>query len=106
MLRVSVVILLAIFLFSGVTMAETKLQKNHPRRAQVNKRLHNENKRINEKVKRGKMSLTKAKKLKKDLRKIRKEGRAMARQHGGHITAAEHKALNRQENAISEEIDK
>ncbi|MEO5360875.1 MAG: hypothetical protein H7843_10585 [Nitrospirota bacterium] len=104
--RYSVVVLLAIFLFSGIAMAETKWQKHHPRRVQVNKRLHNENKRINKKVKQGKMSPAEAKKLKKDIRKIRKEERAMTKPRGGHITAAEHKALNQQENAVSREIDK
>ena len=33
-----------------------------------------------------------------------KEERFMAAQHGGHITRAEQRALNQQENAVSREI--
>jgi hypothetical protein len=35
---------------------------------------------------------------------VRQEERDMASQHGGHVTAAEQRALNQQENGISREI--
>ncbi|MBF0457130.1 MAG: hypothetical protein HQK99_04460 [Nitrospirae bacterium] len=109
MLRVfSVIISLAMLVssFAGIATAEDQWQKNHPRRAQVNKRLNNQNKRINEKVKEGKMSPAKAKQLKKEDRQIRQEERDMAKQNGGHITKAEQKAINQQENAVSRQIGK
>ncbi|MBF0516733.1 MAG: hypothetical protein HQK97_06385 [Nitrospirae bacterium] len=104
--RFSVVILLTIFVlsFSGISVAETQWQKTHPRRAEVNKRLANQNKRINNKVKNGKMSPDQAQKLKAEDRAIRQEERNMAKLNGGHITKAQQKALNQQENAVSNQI--
>jgi len=86
--------------------ADTKWQKNHPRREQVNDRLHNQNKRIHEEVKEGDLSKGQASQLHKDDRQIRQEERDMARQNGGHITKQEQKTLNQQENQVSKEIGK
>ncbi len=86
--------------------ADSDWAKTHPRRAEVNKRLDNQNKRINQEVKEGDMSKVKAAKLKKEERQIRREERAMASQNGGHITKAEQKVLNQQENAVSRQIGK
>ena len=95
-------------LFSGATSstfaAETKWEKDHPRREQVNHRLANQDKRIQAEVKEGGLTKTKAAALHKDDRKIRQEERAMASQNGGHITKLEQKTLNRQENAVSKKI--
>ena len=87
-------------------LAETKWEKNHPRRDQVNDRLANQNKRIHQQVKEGEMSKAQAAKLHKEDRQVRNEERAMASQNGGHITKQEQKTLNRQENAISKQIGK
>ena len=87
-------------------LAETKWEKNHPRRDQVNDRLANQNKRIHQEVKEGEMSKAQAAKLHKEDRQVRNEERAMASQNGGHITKQEQKTLNRQENAISKQIGK
>jgi len=80
--------------------------KDHPRRAQVNKRLNNQNKRINKEVKEGEITKTQAAALHKEDRQIRREERAMASQNGGHITKQEQKTLNQQENAVSKQIGK
>ena len=40
----------------GTASAETTWQKNHPRRTQVNHRLHNQNRRIHNDVKNGTLS--------------------------------------------------
>jgi hypothetical protein len=85
---------------------DTQWQKDHPRREQVNQRLKNQNARINQEVKEGEMSKTQAAKLHKNDRQIRKEERMMASQNGGHITKAEQKALNQQENRNSKKIGK
>lgn len=86
--------------------ADTKWQKNHPRREQVNNRLHNQNKRIHEEVKEGDLSKGQAAQLHKDDHQIRQEERDMASQNGGHITKQEQKTLNQQENQVSKEIGK
>jgi hypothetical protein len=83
---------------------ETKWDKDHPRRAEVNKRLENQNARIRNEVKEGEMSKAKAAKLRKEDHQIRQEERAMASQNGGHITKQEQKTLNQQENAVSRKI--
>ena len=87
-------------------LAETRWEKNHPRRDQVNDRLANQNKRIHQEVKEGEMSKAQAAKLHKEDRQVRNEERAMASQNGGHITKQEQKTLNWQENAISKQIGK
>jgi len=87
-------------------VAETKWEKNHPRREQVNNRLANQNKRIHQGVKEGEMSKAQAAKLHREDRQVRNEERAMASQNGGHITRQEQKTLNQQENAISKQIGK
>ncbi len=84
--------------------ADTKWQKEHPRREQVNSRLENQNDRIKTEVKDGDMSKAKAAKLHKADRQIRQEEKDMASQNGGHITKQEQKTLNRQENAVSKKI--
>lgn len=80
---------------------DTKWEKNHPRREQVNNRLENQKDRIAKEVKEGEMSKGKAARLTAKDRKIRREERLMASQNGGHITKSEQTVLNQQENAVS-----
>ena len=87
-------------------MADTQWQKDHPRREQVNNRLANQNKRIHQEVKEGELSKGQAAKLHREDRNIRREERAMASTNHGHITKAEQKALNQQENQVSKQIGK
>ena len=107
-MRKSVLIAIGVFALGGAVSpaavstafaAETQWQKDHPRRAQVNSRLKNQ-------VKQGDMTKAQAAKLHKDDRQIRKEERAMASQNGGHVTKAEQRSLNQQENAVSRQIGK
>ncbi len=90
----------------GVFAADADWKKDHPRRAEVNKRLNNQDKRINQERKNGEISKAQAQKLHKEDRQIRGEERAMASQNGGHITKQEQKTLNQQENAVSRQIGK
>lgn len=83
-----------------------EFDKNHPRRAEVNNRLHNQDKRINKEVKEGEISKGQAAKLHKEDHQIRREEHAMASQNGGHITKQEQKTLNHQENTVSQQIGK
>jgi hypothetical protein len=83
---------------------DTKWQKHHPRREQVNDRLHHQNARIRDEVKEGDMSKAEAASLHKDDRRIRQEERDMASQNHGHVTRQEQKTLDQQENQVSKEI--
>lgn len=108
---IAATIVLSLFAFGGNAMArgqdkETKWEKSHPRRDQVNDRLANQNKRITDEVKEGDMTKGKAHKLRKEDRQIRQEERDMAAQNRGHITKAEQQALNQQENQVSKQIGK
>ena len=89
---------------SNSAMAETAWQKSHPRRAEVNHRLANQNRRIHNKVEDGQMSHAQAAQLHKDDHQVRQEERDMASQNGSHITKPEDRALNQQENAVSQDI--
>ncbi len=84
--------------------AETTWQKNHPQRAEVNKRLANQNKRINQGVKNGTLTQQQAVQLHTEDGQIRQEERDMASQNGGHITKQERVTLNQQENQVSKQI--
>jgi hypothetical protein len=86
--------------------AETQWQKDHPRRAEVNKRLAKQNKRINEERKEGEITKAQARKLHREDHTIRQEERDMAKLNDGHITKAEQKSLNQQENTVSRQIGK
>src|SRR5437016_87300 len=88
---------LALFVLAGASHADTKWQKKHPRREQVNNRLNRQNRRIRQGVKNGKLTKSQAAQLHKEDRQIRQEERDMASQNGGHITKQEQKTLNQQE---------
>jgi hypothetical protein len=96
--------------FAGLTTRaladETKWQQDHPRRTQVNGRLANQNARIHHEVKDGQISKTQAAQLHNEDHNIRTEERAMASTNNSHITKTEQKALNQQENQVSQQIGK
>ena len=87
-------------------LADTQWQKDHPRREQVNNRLKNQNKRIKQERKEGEINKAQAQQLHSEDHAIRQEERTMASTNGGHITKAEQKALNQQENQVSQQIGK
>lgn len=95
---------LAAGMAGGAMANDTQWQKNHPRREQVNGRQANQNARIHQEVKEGEMSRGQAAKLHSEDHQIRAEERTMASHDGGHITRADQRALNQQENAVSKQI--
>ena len=101
-----VLMVVTVFLIGNATsaFAESQWAKNHPRRHQVNQRLHRQNARIHQEVNKGEITKAQAGKLHKQDRGIRQEERIMAGQNGGHITKQEQKTLNQQENKVSREI--
>jgi len=88
----------------GPASAQTQWQKDHPRRAEVNHRLSNQNRRIHQDVKNGTLTKAQAAQLHQEDHQVRQEERDMASQNGGHITKTEKRALNQQENQISNQI--
>ncbi|MCX7290070.1 hypothetical protein [Janthinobacterium sp.] len=86
--------------------AETTWQKNHPRREQVNNRFAHQNARIHKEVKEGEISKGQAAALHREDRSIHREERSMAKLDNGHITKADQRALNQQENVVSKQIGK
>jgi hypothetical protein len=99
----AVVAALGSLLVGGAASAETWDQA-HPRRAEVNFRLANQNSRINHEWRSGEIGGAQARKLHREDRFVRNEERFMASQHDGHITRAEQRALNQQENGVSRQI--
>jgi hypothetical protein len=85
---------------------ETQWQKDHPRRTEVNARLNNQNRRIHNEVKDGQINKAQAAQLHSEDHAIRTEERTMASTNGGHITKTEQRALNQQENQVSQQIGK
>jgi hypothetical protein len=104
-IRVSAIVLSLITLVgvAGSASAETWRQR-HPRRAEVNARLDNQTRRINQERREGELTVGQARRLHAKDRTIRREERFMAAQHHGHITRAEQRALNQQENVVSGQI--
>lgn len=86
--------------------ADTQWQKDHPRREQVNNRLKNQNKRIKQERKEGEITKGQAKQMHGEDHALRQEERTMASTNGGHLTKAEQKSLNQQENQVSKQIGK
>jgi hypothetical protein len=88
------------------TMAHAKgtWAANHPRRAEVNERLANQNARIRQGVRSGELTRGQAAQLHAEDHAIRQEERTMAATNGGHITPTEQRALNQQENQVSNQI--
>jgi hypothetical protein len=97
-------VLVSLATLAGTASADTTWQKNHPRREQVNHRLANQDKRIHQDVKNGTLTKAQAADLHHEDHQVRQEERAMAGQNGGHVTKAEQKVLNSQENNISSQI--
>ena len=81
-----------------------KMEKNHPRREQVNERVDNQRERINEGEKSGKLTPEQAAQLKANDRAIKEQEHAEVKANGGHLTKGEQKQLNQEENANSKMI--
>lgn len=105
-IKVSSIALAVAMVGSSITgaMAETQWERDHPRRTQVNDRLQNQNRRINQERKEGELTKQQANQLHHEDHAIRQEERTMSRFDNGHITPAEQKSLNQQENAVSRQI--
>jgi hypothetical protein len=79
---------------------------HHPRRAEVNHRLAHQDMRINRNYRDGRISLRQAHYLHAEDRTVRHQERFDARFDRGHITRADQRGLNRDENGVSRQIDR
>jgi hypothetical protein len=86
--------------------AENRWQQNHPRRVEVNHRLGNLNERIGQERRDGQINRMQAWKEHREVHQIRMEERAMARKDGSHLTRADQRSLNQQENWVSGQVGK
>jgi hypothetical protein len=91
---------------AGSAFADAGWNASHPRRAEVNHRLANQNSKINQDRRDGELSRGQARQLHRDDHQIRQEERDMAAQDGGHITRADQRVLNQQENGVNRQISR
>ena len=95
----------AMVMASGsAAMADTRWERNHPRRDQVNDRLARQHHRINHEYREGELTRGQARELHMEDRAIRRQERFFAAHHNGHITRAERRVLNHEENGVSHQI--
>jgi hypothetical protein len=90
----------------AIAQSESEWDKDHPRRNEVNERLHHQHERINQELREGKITQSQADQLLQEDRNIRQEERNMAAQNGGYITKQQQAILNQQENQVSQQIGK
>jgi hypothetical protein len=106
MTKLTVAFLATTFLVTsaGSAFAGAGFNASHPRRAEVNHRLANQNGRINQDARDGELSHSQARQLHRDDGQIRQEERDMASQDHGHLTRADQRALNQQENGVNHQM--
>ncbi len=88
----------------SAAMADTRWERFHPRRDQVNDRLERQNHRINHEYREGELSRWQVRELHREDRGIRRQERFFAARHDGHITRGERRLLNHEENGVSHQI--
>ncbi|SCK16382.1 hypothetical protein [Vogesella sp. LIG4] len=98
------VLLLCGGMISVAHAEETQWQKTHPRRNEVNQRLHKQNTRIDKLEAKDKISPAEARKLHREDKNIRQQERDMAKLNHGHLTKQEQKTLNQEENQVNQQI--
>ena len=118
-LKLAVITLMGLGLFIGITQVRAQTQaapaqqqggnrgqwkKNHPRRAQVNKRLNRQNRQVRNAVKNGKMTPQQAQQIHQEDQSIRQQERQDASTQGGHITKEQQQQFNQQENQVHQQI--
>jgi hypothetical protein len=102
-------LLIALFGTAGAFATVTAASANpwdwhHPRRAEVNHRLERQDMRINRDYRDGRISGRQARYLHGEDRMLRHQERFDARFDHGHITRADQRALNQDENGVSRQI--
>ena len=102
------------FLFAGSAAAQTStsgagpgvVDPGHPRVNQVNRREANQQKRIANGIANNKLNAKQASNLEKREASVQNREQKDMAAHNGHLTKAEQKGINRQQNRISKSIYK
>jgi hypothetical protein len=89
---------------AGAASADTPWQAHHPRREEVNQRLHNLNAGIRDERHEGGLNRWQAARMHFRVHQIRRQERFFARHDGGHITRHEQARLNHEENGVRHHI--
>jgi hypothetical protein len=84
--------------------ADTRWERHHPRRDEVIDRLHRQDMRIRDERREGEMTFRQARFLHREDKVIYRHEQFDARLNGGHITKAEQRGLNQEENGVSHQI--
>jgi hypothetical protein len=94
----------AISLSGLVNASAATWAQKHPRRVEVNARLSNQNKRIDADLKSGKITAQQAAQLHSEDRTVRSGERFDASFDNSHLTKADDRSLNQDENGVSKQI--
>ena len=97
-------VVFAVITGAGTVAQAQGFDQEHPRRAEVIKRLNSEDIRINAGQREGELGRKQARQLRNEDRAIHAEERADAALNHGHITKGEQRHLNRQEDQLSRQI--
>lgn len=89
---------------AATASADTMWQSHHPRREEVNNRLNNLDHRISVERSEGELSTRQVRTMRAEDRTIRTQERFDTGFNNGHITRAEQRALNQDENGLSRQI--
>jgi len=103
-LAISLIVPATLVRADTTTAAPGQFAKEHPRRAEVNRRMRRQNRRINQGVKNGTLTTQQAQQLKANDAAIKSQERADVKANGGYLTKPEQKQLNQEENANSKLI--
>jgi hypothetical protein len=106
MKALSALIVLGLFSFASLASAESNYAKDHPRVHEVNKRLKNQKNRVNQGEANGTLTQKQGNKIERQDGRINQEKKDMMANDGGHLTKADKRALNKQENRASNEISR
>ena len=91
----------------GTKKHEGKWDKRHPRQAEVNGRLQNQENRVKEGEKDGELTKKEGNQINREDRAIYREEQRMKRRNGGNYLTPEQQArLNKQENRVSNQINR
>lgn len=90
---------------TGVASASASTwDQRHPRRVEVNHRLANQDRRIDRDFAEGKITAHQAARLHREDRMVRADERFDARFDRSHLTRADQRSLNQDENGVSRQI--
>lgn len=95
-----------VLVFGVAAVGTVSAQANKPRVREVNQRLKNQHRRVEQGEKNGALTQKQANHIERQDARINREKRRMMARDGGHLTKQDQRRLNRQENHVSNEINR